>query len=65
MSTKLTFAMLALLSWLMTFVVLLTTAMHADCSFTHQDFQQKILLTGLVNLVCVVFFISSSFRSPK
>lgn len=63
MNTKTTFAMLALLAWMMTFCVIVVSALQADCFFLHDAYQKKLLLTSLVNMVCVVYLISITFTN--
>lgn len=62
MSTKLCFAMLALLSWMLSFVVILTSALFANCYFINEDYPTNILILGLVNIFSVVYFITINFR---
>lgn len=52
MNTKTTFAMLALLAWMLTFCVIVVSALQASCFFPHETYQKKLLLTSLVNMVC-------------
>ena len=59
MDTRTSFALLVLMSWVITFVVLVVSALKADCFFLHPE---KLLVTALVNTVCVVYFISMQIR---
>ncbi|WGH49791.1 hypothetical protein [Alishewanella phage vB_AspM_Slickus01] len=57
MSTKTAFAMLALLAWMMTFCVIVLSALRANCFFLHDTYQQRLLIFALINMVCVVWLI--------
>ncbi|WGH49598.1 hypothetical protein [Alishewanella phage vB_AspM_Slicko01] len=57
MSTKTAFAILALLAWMMTFCVIVVSALQANCFFLHDTYQQKLLVVALINMICVVWFI--------
>lgn len=63
MDNKTTFAMLALLVWMITFCVLVVSALQASCFFLHETYHKKLLLTALVNLVCMVYFITINFTN--
>jgi uncharacterized membrane protein len=65
MNTKTTFTMLALLAWMVTFCVIVVSALQASCFFLHDTYQKKLLLTSLVNMVCVVYLISIRFYSKQ